>query len=214
MTTNCNGSRERSCVVENCHQCLGNLFLTIAHKYGNKNAEVASSQGLKYCVFVVSVASNKSTRSKKVNNLGLLLKEQGKLEEAEVLSRRALEGSERVLGVDHPDTLNSVNKLGSLLQDQGKLEEAEVLFRRALEGKERVLGVDHPHTLTSMYNLAGLLEQKGDLSSAESFARRSLEGYASRNMTTDVEDGVNQLTGILQAQNKTEEASAIEEQYR
>ena len=51
---------------------------------------------------------------------------QGKLEEAEVLSRRALEGRERVLGVDHPKTLISVNNLGSLLQAQGKLEEAEV----------------------------------------------------------------------------------------
>ena len=33
-------------------------------------------------------------------------------------------------------------------------------------------------------------------------------------MTTDVEDGVEQLTGILRAQNKMEEASAIKEQYR
>ena len=71
-----------------------------------------------------------------VNNLGSLLEAQGKLEEAEVLYRRALEGFERVLGVDHPNTLTSVNNLGWLLQDQGKLEEAEVLYRRALEGNE------------------------------------------------------------------------------
>ena len=32
-------------------------------------------------------------------------------------------------------------------------------------------------------------------------------------MTTDVKDGVEQLTDILQAQNKMEEASAIKEQY-
>ena len=96
---------------------------------------------------------------------------------------------------------------------QSKLEEAEVLSRRALEGNARVLGVNHPSTLLSMYNLAFFLKKKGDLSSAESFARRSLEGYASRNMTTDVKDGVEQLTGILQAQNKREEASAIKEQY-
>ena len=87
------------------------------------------------------------------------------------------------------------------------------MIRRALEAKERVLGVDHPDALLSMYSLASVLQKKGDLSSAESFARRSLEGYASRNMTTDVKDGVEQLTGILQAQNKMEEASAINEQY-
>jgi hypothetical protein len=32
-------------------------------------------------------------------------------------------------------------------------------------------------------------------------------------MRTDVKDGVEQLTGILRAQNKTEEANAVEEQY-
>ena len=130
-----------------------------------------------------------------------------------MVHRRGLAGRERVSGVDHPETLTSVNNLGSLLQAQGKLEEAEVLKRRALKATEHILGVDHPETLLTMYNLAALLYQKGDLSSAESFARRSLEGYASRNMTTDVKDGVRQLTGILRAQNKMEEASAVEEQY-
>ena len=64
-----------------------------------------------------------------------------------------------------------------------------------------------------MLNLSTFLYHKGDLSSVESFARRSLEGYASRNMTKEVEGGVGQLTHILRAQNKMEEASAIEEQY-
>ena len=80
-------------------------------------------------------------------------------------------------------------------------------------GESDVLGVDHPSTLTSMYNLADLLEQKGDLSSAEPFAHRSLEGFASRNMTTDVKDGVEQLSDILRRQNKMEEATALEKMY-
>ena len=75
-----------------------------------------------------------------------------------------------------------------------------MLSRCDLEASERVLGVDHLDTLISMYNFAFFLKNKGDLSSVESFARRSLEGYASRNMTTDVEDSVKQLTDILRAQ--------------
>ena len=74
-----------------------------------------------------------------------------------------------------------------------------MLSRCDLEASERVLGVDHPDTLISMYNFAFFLQNKGDLSSVESFARRSLEGYTSRNMTTDVEDSVKQLTDILRA---------------
>ena len=45
-----------------------------------------------------------------VNNLGGLLMQQGKLEEAEPLCRRALEGSERVFGVEHCNTLNTRGK--------------------------------------------------------------------------------------------------------
>jgi tetratricopeptide (TPR) repeat protein len=94
-----------------------------------------------------------------VGNLGSLLNAQGKLEEAEVLSRRALEGSERVLGVDHPDTLNSAFCLGSLLYKQGKLEESVSLLRRALEGYERVLGPEHPSTQKVAGWLKGVTSQ-------------------------------------------------------
>jgi hypothetical protein len=46
--------------------------------------------------------------------------------------RRDLEGCERVLGLEHPDTLTSVSKLGSVLERQGKYDKAEAMHRRAL----------------------------------------------------------------------------------
>jgi len=49
------------------------------------------------------------------------------------MNRRAREGSEKVLGAEHPDTLGSVGNLASVLRDQGKYEEAEKMNRRALE---------------------------------------------------------------------------------
>jgi Tetratricopeptide repeat len=42
----------------------------------------------------------------------LVLQYQGKYEQAEEMNRRALAGYEKVLGVDHPETLTSVNYLG------------------------------------------------------------------------------------------------------
>ena len=63
-----------------------------------------------------------------MNQVGVMLQDQGRLEEAEVMYRRALEGRERLLGSDHPDTLSSVDNLGSLLADLGQLEEAEIIF--------------------------------------------------------------------------------------
>ena len=86
---------------------------------------------------------------RKVNEIGMLLSEQGKLKEAEDYHLRALDGSERVLGPDHPNTLAAAINLGTLLQNQGKRKEAERLFRRALDGNERALGRDHRNTLLS-----------------------------------------------------------------
>ena len=69
--------------------------------------------------------------------------------EAEPLFRRALEGSERVLGPEHPHTLTYINNLAALIdEDKSRLDEAEPLYRRCLDMREKVLGADHPSTLT------------------------------------------------------------------
>jgi hypothetical protein len=75
------------------------------------------------------------------------------------MNQRALEGRERVLGKEHPDTMTSMNNLAVVLQGQGKYEQAEERNQRALEGREKALGKEHPDTLTSIYCLAYLLHQ-------------------------------------------------------
>jgi len=66
------------------------------------------------------------------------------------MHQRALEGREKVLGPEDPDTLTSVSNLGSVLNGLGKYEEAEAMHQRALEGREKVLGPEDPDTLTSV----------------------------------------------------------------
>ncbi|KAL8766753.1 MAG: hypothetical protein Q9194_006182 [Teloschistes cf. exilis] len=83
----------------------------------------------------------------------------GKYEEAEPMNRRALDGRDKVLGKEHPDTLASVSSLASVLRNQGKYEEAEPMNRRALDGRDKVLGKEHPNTLTSVSNLASVLQR-------------------------------------------------------
>jgi tetratricopeptide (TPR) repeat protein len=72
--------------------------------------------------------------------LGGIADVEGRLAEAEPLYKRALEGLERVLGKEHPDTLTSVNNLALLYQAEGRLAEAQPLYKRALEARERLLG--------------------------------------------------------------------------
>ena len=62
------------------------------------------------------------------------------------LYRRALEGSKRVLGPEHPDTLTSVNNLAGCLVRLGDTASALPLFRGALEISERAIGPEHPST--------------------------------------------------------------------
>ncbi|TFH54313.1 MAG: tetratricopeptide repeat protein, partial [Methanothrix sp.] len=111
-----------------------------------------------------------------LNEVANFHQDAGRYEGAEPLFRRALEGRERVLGKEHPDTLTSVNNLAALLYSKGDYKGAEPLLRRALEAQERVLGKDHPNTLTYANNLAELLKSKGDYESAEPLYRRALEG--------------------------------------
>jgi tetratricopeptide (TPR) repeat protein len=112
-----------------------------------------------------------------VSNLALVLKDQGKYDEAEKLNRRALEGSEKELGVQHPDTLTSVSNLAMVLQDQGKYDEAEKLNRRALEGREKEPGVQHLDTLTATYCLAYLLHKRKQYEEALELYQRAYNGY-------------------------------------
>ena len=73
-----------------------------------------------------------------VNNLGNLYTDQGKLDEAEKIYHRALDGKEKALGPTHTSTLDTVNNLGILYVDQGKLDEAEKMYQRFLNAKANI----------------------------------------------------------------------------
>merc|ERR1711924_266135 len=88
------------------------------------------------------------------STLGEMLRNKGKLEEAEPAFRRTFISNEEKLGPDHPRTLTSISNLADVLRLLGQLEEAEGHYRRALKSNERELGPEHPSTLASMNNLA------------------------------------------------------------
>jgi hypothetical protein len=67
---------------------------------------------------------------------------------------QVVEMKKRVLGVEHPYTLNSIAGLASTYSDQGRWKEAEELQVQVMETFKRVLGVEHPSTLISMSHLA------------------------------------------------------------
>ena len=59
------------------------------------------------------------------DNLAVVLRDLGRLEEAEAEHRAVLEARTRVLGADHPDTLTSRHNLANVLSDPGRLAETD-----------------------------------------------------------------------------------------
>ncbi len=92
-----------------------------------------------------------------LNGIGGILREQGRLKEAEPYWSEALATRRRTLGDDHGDTIVSIMNMGVLSGGLQRPADAERYYREALERSRRVLGEDHRNTLTSIINLGNLL---------------------------------------------------------
>ncbi len=93
------------------------------------------------------------------SNYGIILKDLGKLKEAEHFYRKAIELK--------PNYAEAHSNLGVLLKDLGKLKEAEHFYRKAIELK--------PDYAEAHSNLGVLLKDLGKLKEAEYFYRKAIE---------------------------------------
>ena len=107
--------------------------------------------------------------------VGSVLSSQGKYDEAEAMHRRELEGSKKVFGPEHPDTLTSMANLASTYSNQGRWKEAEELGVQVIETRKRVLRAEHLDTLTSMNNLALIYSSQGRWKEAEELEVQVME---------------------------------------
>ena len=87
---------------------------------------------------------------------------------------RALEIRRRLLGEEHPDTLESMEQLARLLRARGRYDEAEAQFAKVLSIRRRTLGEEHPRTLYTMSRMAWLLYKKDRPDEAEALYRQAL----------------------------------------
>jgi hypothetical protein len=65
------------------------------------------------------------------------------------VTRHVLDSRIRVLGADHPHTLDTRYLLAWILGYRDKQSEAAAESRRALQARLRVLGANHPDTVAS-----------------------------------------------------------------
>ena len=85
------------------------------------------------------------------------------------------EDLERLLGPDHPDTLNSRNSLAAAYLTAGRVAEAIPLFEQILAVRQGVLGPDDSETLISQNNLASAYQDAGRTAEAIRLYELNLE---------------------------------------
>jgi thioredoxin-like negative regulator of GroEL len=82
-----------------------------------------------------------------------VLNDLGEHAEAAATLREVLDVVTRVLGAEHPSTLQKANNLAVMLYCQGKHAEAAAMLREVLNVERRVLGPEHPKTMATAANL-------------------------------------------------------------
>jgi tetratricopeptide (TPR) repeat protein len=113
-----------------------------------------------------------------LNNLGFLLRMQGRLGEAEESYRAALEILDALVGEAHPHPVQVRLNLVSVLMLQGKASEAVALMRRIVEIRKEMHGPRHWRVGSALVNgLGDLLMDAGLYREAEPAVREGLEIY-------------------------------------
>ena len=124
-----------------------------------------------------------------------------------------LADQERVLGVDHYDTLATRNHLALGYYNAGRTAEATALHEKNLRDYQRVLGADHPHTLAVRGNLGLAYRAAGRAAEAIALHEKNLPD-SERVLGGDHDDTLiarGYLASAYQAAGRTAEAIALHE---
>ena len=136
--------------------------------------------------------------------------EQERWKEVFDLSNSLYKTQSRVLGEEHPQTLDTLNNLAIATQMVGMYEEAEKAFKKTLDSQEKVLGKssramfeviltlrtgpEHPDSLSTLNNLALLFEDQGRLKDAIALEQRVVETQEKVCHEQDEYVGIHSLT--------------------
>lgn len=194
-----------------------NTFVTTAlqssdpMQFGKKDTTIA--QAMANAIAKIETGAFKDdleTEAGLKDTIGLILKNNGKHEQARLLLEQALATRERVYKGDHPDIALSLNNLAQLYVAQSKYAQAEPLLKRSLAMFEKTCGPEHGDVAAGLNSLAALHYLQGQLDQAEPLFRRALalrEKILSPNQR-DLALTLNDLALVCSAQGNYAEAEA------
>ncbi|MCG3126976.1 MAG: Serine/threonine-protein kinase PknD [Phycisphaerae bacterium] len=100
---------------------------------------------------------------------------QRRLSRARVLNEETLAARTRILGEEHPGTLDVMNNLGTVYKALGMFDDADRLALKDIEISSRRLGEKHPDTIASIANMGSYLRARGRFEDAIVYLDRALK---------------------------------------
>lgn len=143
--------------------------------------------------------------------LGDLLQQRGRYQEAEPVLLEAIRVAETAFGTDHLEVATPLNNLAVCYKYLARYLDAGPLYQRALAITERAVGPDHPNVATIYHNLGGLEHAARNWTRGEPFARKSvrIRTRALGRHHPDVASDLTALAALLDQQKKYAEAERL-----
>lgn len=155
----------------------GDCYLNIAGYYYEtgdfKNSRIYYQMAEK--VFTSSSELNEEKIAQTAYDLGVLEFDNGNLEKADSLYRKALNIEIKLEGELNTVVATYQNELASVLRHTGKFDEAKELYEKVLSTRILLLGEEHPEVALTYNHLSRLYYNQEMFKEAEPLARKALE---------------------------------------
>ncbi|KAJ7437953.1 hypothetical protein FB451DRAFT_1378426 [Mycena latifolia] len=150
---------------ETCHQCMVAITGISLRGQPEEYIRLASLWMLPHIDLLINHNSNAIQDFR--HDYAKVYLGAGKPEKAAELGLAVLEQRKKLLGEDHPGTLDSMYELSWTYAALGRLNEAAELGVSVWEKRREILGDNHPDTLGAMGDLASTYQKLGKLKEAE-----------------------------------------------
>ncbi len=156
------------------------LVLFLAHQMTERGMTLAKAGEARALVpLATGIATRIPERNRALGRLsqarGQVEWQDGKLNQALTLQRRALEHFSREPGDDSLDAAHGRYNLGWILMELGQLDEARLQLERARSIFEQIYGEKSPALFDIWNAMAGVEHERGDYEAATACSRRTLE---------------------------------------
>ena len=158
-------------------QKLGGSHFAYARnlRAGEEFARAAEQYGLALAIWEKALPEERPEIGMCLDGYSAVLGQLDRKDEALAMALRGVELRRRVLGDDHPATVDSLNNVGRWQLELGRLQEARRTFESVVEAHEIALGPGDPGLLRRLWAVALVCGRQRDYSGKEEALRRAVE---------------------------------------